>query len=282
VVRRLHFDPSTCQFRLEDLERLVNERTRLICVGGASNLTGTLHDIQAMCTLARDAGALSFVDGVQLVPHVPTDVQMIGCDFLACSAYKFFGPHQGILWSKRLGELEPIQVRPALVGPPACFELGTPSFEAMAGTTAAVNYLAWIGETMADDFLADYSSLKPERQHLHAAMAALFDYEKRLAKRLIDGLLEIPGVIVHGVVDDVDKRVPTVAITAGQTSPKALAEHLAAENIFVWHGHNYAVELVRTLGLEKSGGVVRIGPVHYNTVAEVDETLVVIERFLSH
>ena len=280
IVRRLRFDPGTCEFRLQDLKELISDRTRLICVGGASNLTGTLHDIEAMCALARDAGAMSFVDGVQLVPHVPTDVQKIGCDFLVCSAYKFFGPHQGVLWSHRLGSLEPVQVRPALVAPPACFELGTPSFEAMAGTTAAVNYLAWIGDTMADEYLADFSELPDKRQQLHAAMAALFDYEKQLARRLIQGLVKIPGVRVYGVTDDFDKRVPTVAITADSMSPKALADRLAEHNIFVWHGHNYALELVRTLGLENSGGVVRIGPVHYNTVDEVDDALAVLGDIL--
>ena len=153
-VRWLPFDTETFEFDLSVLENLISERTKLVCLGGASNLTGTINDVARVAKIARDAGALSYIDAVQLAPHVPIDVQEIGCDFLACSAYKFFGPHQGILWGRRelLESMTPYKVRPAPSAPPGCFETGTQSHEGMAGTTAAVEYFAWIGEQFAGDY----------------------------------------------------------------------------------------------------------------------------------
>lgn len=280
-VRWLPFNTDTYEFDLSDLDELLTERTRMVCVGGASNLTGTLHDVQQISAKARAAGAMTFIDGVQSVPHVPTDVQAIGCDFLACSAYKFFGPHQGILWGRRdaFAPLEAYQVRPASKKVPGCFETGTPSFELMAGTAAAVEYFDWIGARMAGDYLGRYEQLSGRRQRLHAAMALLADYEQGLSAHLIAGLASISGVTIHGVTDPaaLSRRVPTVSFTATQQSPQSIAESLDKENIFVWHGHNYALEVVRTLGIEDSGGVVRVGPVHYNTVSELDRLLDLLE-----
>ena len=281
TIRWLPFNTETYEFDLADLDDLLSDRTRMVCVGGASNLTGTLHDVKEVCARARAAGALSFIDGVQSVPHVPTDVQAIGCDFLACSAYKFFGPHQGILWGRRdaFAPLEAYQVRPASKKIPGCFETGTPSFELMAGTTAAVDYFDWIGASMAGDYTDRYAHLSGRRQRLHAAMALLADYEQGLSAQLIAGLQSISGVTIHGVTapEALSRRVPTVSFTAQQLGPQAIAEALDRENIFVWHGHNYALEVVRTLGLEDSGGVVRVGPVHYNTVSELDTLLDLLE-----
>ncbi|MDJ0758679.1 MAG: cysteine desulfurase-like protein [Woeseiaceae bacterium] len=276
-IRWLPFSTETYEFDLADLDELLTDRTRMVCVGGASNLTGTLHDIRTICAKARDAGAMSFIDGVQSVPHVPTDVQDIGCDFLACSAYKFFGPHQGVLWGRReaFAPLTAYQVRPASPVIPGNFETGTPSFELMAGTKAAVEYFDWIGTSMAADYLDRYKHLAGRRQRLHAAMALLTDYEQELSSHLIAGLQSIRGITVHGVTDAdaMRRRVPTVSFTSGQKDPQTIAEALAEENMFVWHGHNYAVEVVKTLGLDDSGGVVRVGPVHYNTQSELDRLL---------
>ena len=192
-VKWLEFDPTTFEFDLARLDELITDRTRLVCVGGASNLTGTLNDVTTICQKARAAGALTYIDGVQSVPHVATDVQAIGCDFLVCSPYKFFGPHQGVLWGRRevLEQLEPYKVRPAYSSIPWCFETGTQSHEGLAGTTAAIDYLAWIGQS------TDGELARP--QALRAAMAMMFDYEKSLASRLISGLQEIDGVVVQGV-----------------------------------------------------------------------------------
>jgi cysteine desulfurase family protein (TIGR01976 family) len=276
-VKWLSFDTDTFEFDLDRLDELFTDRTRLVCIGGASNLLGTINDVASVCARARSAGALTFIDGVQSVPHIATDVQAIGCDFLACSPYKFFGPHQGVLYGRRelLGKLEPYKVRPAPERYPGCFETGTQSHEGFAGITAAVDYFAWIGETMA--------GASGRRNALSAAMLLLFDYEKILAERLIEGLLDIEGVRVLGITDKgaMDRRVPTVSFTHARVAPGDIAQHLADDNIFVWNGHNYAVEVAKSLGIYESGGAVRIGPVHYNSVGEVDETVGVLAKLLS-
>ena len=275
-VRWLPFNTDTFEFDLDILDNLITERTRLLCVGGASNLTGTLNDVTTICDKAKAAGALTYIDGVQSVPHVVTDVQAIGCDFLVCSPYKFFGPHQGVLWGRRelLEQLEPYKVRPATSAIPECFETGTQSHEGFAGIKAAVDYLAWVGESMSGA-----SSGQPA---LRAAMEMLFAYEKALAAQLIEGLLDIDGVTVQGITspDAMDRRVPTVAFTHARTEPAHIAESLARENIFVWKGHNYAVEVAKALNIYETGGAVRIGPVHYNSAQEIDETLAALRRTL--
>src|SRR5210317_644501 len=276
-VRWLPFNTDTFEFDLEVLDNLLTERTRLLCVGGASNMTGTLNDVETICAKAKAAGVLTYIDGVQSVPHVATDVQAIGCDFLACSPYKFFGPHQGVLWGRRelLEQLEPYKVRPATSAIPECFETGTQSHEGFAGIKAAVDYFAWIGESMAGA-----SSGRPA---LRAAMEMLFDYEKSLAAQLIEGLRDIDGVTVQGISspDAMDRRVPTVAFTHNRIDPAHIAESLARENIFVWKGHNYAVEVAKALNIYETGGAVRIGPVHYNSAEELDEALAALRRILA-
>ena len=276
-IKWLPFDATTFEFDLSVLDDLLTERTRLVCVGGASNLTGTINDIKSICAKAKAAGALTYVDGVQSVPHIATDVQDLDCDMLVCSPYKFFGPHQGVLWGRReiLEGLEPYKVRPAPEGIPGCFETGTQSHEGFAGTAAAVDYFAWIGEAMA--------GVSGRRKALRAAMDLLFDYEKQLAAHLVDGLLDIDGVTVQGITvpDALDRRVPTVAFTHASVAPAHIAEALARQNIFVWSGHNYAVEVAKTLGIYDSGGAVRIGPVHYNSIGEIDETLDALRRIVA-
>ncbi len=284
-VRWLPFDHATFEFDLARFEDLLNERTRLVCVGAASNLTGTLNDVRTISRMAREAGAWTYIDAVQSVPHVPTDVQAIGCDFLACSAYKFFGPHQGILWGRReiLERLEPYKVRPAPDELPWAFETGTLSHEGLAGTAAAVDYLAWIGETMAGDYLARFDGYEAgRRRFVHAAMACLFDYETTLTRPLLDGLKAMPGITVQGITaeDALARRVPTVSFTTRGTSPEEIARQLGLRGIFVWSGHNYAVEAARALGIYDSGGAVRVGPVHYNAVHEVERLLNVLEDVL--
>ena len=283
-VRWLPFNPETYEFDLGELEEIISDRTRLICIGGASNLTGTINDVKRICQMARAAGALTYIDAVQLAPHVSIDVQDLGCDFLVCSAYKFFGPHQGILWGRRdlLEALFPYKVRPAPREIPGCFETGTQSHEGMAGTAAAVDYFAWIGEKYAGDFHAANDRYKGRSKLVHAALDYLFAYERDLAAHLISGLQALPGVTVRGVTakDALDRRVPTVSFTAAGAASDVIARELAARNIFVWSGHNYAVEVVKTLGLYESGGTVRVGPVHYNSVEEIDRLLVVLDEII--
>jgi cysteine desulfurase family protein (TIGR01976 family) len=284
-IRWLPFNKESFEFDLDVLDEIITERTRLVCAGSASNLTGTLNDIKAICAKARAAGAISFVDGVQSAPHVPTDVQDIGCDFFVCSSYKFFGPHQGILWGRRevFEQLEPYKVRPSPAELPWCFETGTQSHEGLAGIAATVDYFALIGQSMAEEQLGNWDQFQGQRQQVHAAMELLFDYEKTLTSRLIDGLLDIDGITVQGITDKdaMDRRVPTVSFTHATVAPDKIAQALAKQNIFVWSGHNYAVEVVRTLGIDETGGAVRIGPVHYNSIAEIDELLAALPAALA-
>ncbi len=283
-VRWLDFDTETFEFDLHKLDELINSRTRLICIGGASNLIGTINDVKSVCARASGEGILTYIDAVQSAPHIPTDVQDIGCDFLVCSAYKFFGPHQGILWGKSdvLQRLEPYKVRPAYDAPPWCFETGTQSHEGMAGTAAAVDYFAEIGETMAADHHAAWSHFEGRRRDVHAAMDYLRVYEEQLTAQLITGLQALPGVKVQGITDlsSLKRRVATVSFTHANKASADIARELAEKNIFVWSGHNYAVEAAMALGLYETGGVVRVGPVHYNSAAEVDSLLTELDRIL--
>ena len=276
-VRWLPFNTETFEFDVDALDELLSDRTRLFCIGGASNLTGTLNDVKILCAKARAAGALTFIDGVQSAPHVLPDVQDIGCDFFTCSAYKFFGPHQGILWARTevYEQLEPYKVRPAPLELPWRFETGTQSHEGMAGTAAAVDYFAAIG--------VGIEASSDRRANLSTAFDVMFEYEKALTSQLIGGLQSIPGVTIQGVSDPaaLDRRVPTVSFTHNKHSPDRIARTLGEQNIFVWNGHNYGLEPARALGLLAGGGVVRIGLVHYNTAAEVAATLSAIESIVA-
>ncbi len=283
-IKWLPFDLDSFEFDLSLLDDLLTNKTKLVCVGGASNLIGTINDVKTISSKARDVGAWTYIDAVQSVPHVSTDVQDLGCDFLLCSAYKFFGPHQGILWGRPevLEALEAYKVRPAPDDIPGCFETGTLSHEGMAGTTAAVDYLAGIGEIFGGNYQDQYEEYEGRRRHVHAAMDCLFDYETALASRLIDGLQQLPGVRVQGITakDAMARRVPTVSFTVDGIEPASIAESLAKKNIFVWCGHNYAVEAAKALGIYDSGGAIRVGPVHYNTKDEIDAILIALDKIL--
>jgi selenocysteine lyase/cysteine desulfurase len=211
-------------------------------------------------------------------------VQDLGCDFLVCSPYKFFGPHQGVLWGKYeiLDRLPPYKVRPADDDPPGKFETGTQSHEGQAGTLGALEYLVWAGRTMGQNHHHKYQHFNEQAKWLHAGLDAIREYEKGLSAHLIRGLAEIPGVHVHGIThqDEMEDRVPTVSFTVEGIRPEKIARHCADHNIFVWRGHYYALEVVRHLGLEEAGGMVRIGPVHYNTVEEIDHLLEVVDGFI--
>lgn len=276
-VRYLSFDTDTFEFDLAELDALLNDKTRLVCVGGASNLTGTINDVKTICAQAREAGAWSFIDAVQSAPHIVSNVQDFGCDFFVSSAYKFFGPHQGILWGRRevLEQLQPYKVRPAPETLPWCFETGTQSHEGMAGTAAAVDYFAWIGTEMA-------GAKGTRREAICSALNLLFDYERELADKLVRGLMSIDGVRILGITDEaaMPRRVPTVSFVHDRHRPSSIARALADRNIFAWSGHNYALELARVLDIEKSGGGVRIGPVHYNTLDEIDVLIDALQQIL--
>jgi cysteine desulfurase family protein (TIGR01976 family) len=269
-VRWLDMDPANGTLRLDALPELLGRRTRLVAVGGASNALGTLNDVAAIAAIVREGSdALLFVDAVQSVPHVPTDVRALGCDFLACSPYKFFGPHQGVLWGRagRLERLDAYKVRPASSHPPAIrFETGTQSFEGQAGVLGTIEYLEWLGGEVAP------ARPNARRQALLAAMEACLAYERTLGDRLLAGLASIPGLKLHGP-PTMDGRVPTFAFTIEGHEPGRIAVHLAAANIFAWSGSFYALEPVARLGLEEKGGLLRVGLCHYNDAGEVDRLI---------
>jgi len=281
-VKWLNFDLKTYEYDLEEAQSIFKDNNiKLAAINYASNCLGTINNVKALTEMAHLSDTLVFVDAVQYVPHGPTDVQDIGCDFLACSPYKFFGPHQGVLWGKAelLEKLEAYKVRPAENTAPGKFETGTQLHEGQAGTLGVLEYLEWLGETMGAEYLANFPEFSGRRKKLHAAMLAIQDYEQTLSSRLIEGLQNLAGVDVKGIsaVKDLARRVPTVSFTVKNQNPEEIAVKLAAENIFVWDGHNYALEAVRLLGIEEAGGVVRIGPVHYNTLEEIDRTLEVLK-----
>jgi cysteine desulfurase family protein (TIGR01976 family) len=281
-VKWLNFDLKTYEYDLEEAQSIFKDNNiKLAAINYASNCLGTINNVKALTEMAHLSDTLVFVDAVQYVPHGPTDVQDIGCDFLACSPYKFFGPHQGVLWGKAemLEKLEAYKVRPADNFAPGKFETGTQLHEGQAGTLGVLEYLEWLGETMGAEYLENFPEFSGRRKKLHAAMLAIQDYEQTLSSRLIEGLQNLAGVDVKGIsaVKDLARRVPTVSFTVKNQNPEEIAVKLAAENIFVWDGHNYALEAVRLMGIEEAGGVVRIGPVHYNTLEEIDRTLEVLK-----
>jgi len=180
-------------------------------------------------------------------------------------------------------QLQPYKVRPAPDETPGAYETGTQSHEGAAGVAAAVDHFAWIGETMAKDYYARNAGFSGRRQSVHAAMNFLLDYEATLALHLIEGLQQLPGVRIQGISDPdaMSRRVPTVSFTVSGDSPDRIAKALAGENIFVWSGHNYALEAATVLGILDRGGAVRVGPVHYNTVEEIDELLNALDGIIS-
>jgi cysteine desulfurase family protein (TIGR01976 family) len=286
TVKFLPFDHDSYEFDLDPLDDLLTPRTKLVCINHASNLTGTINDVKSITAKAKSVGAMVYVDSVQFAPHGKIDVQDLGCDFLVCSPYKFYGPHMGVLWGREevLRGLEPYKVRAVGDDLPGCFETGTLSHEAMAGVTACIDYFAWIGRDLADEsYRRRHADCAPRRQSILAAMDYLTDYEDPLTQRLIEGLKGFSGLKVHGITNPnaTARRVPTVSFTVEGHHPNSIAEGLAAEDIYVWSGHNYALEPTMALGLLESGGVVRIGLAHYNTEDEVDRTLGAIARHLS-
>ena len=281
-VRWMSFDLETYEYDLAEAADLLKDgAVKLAAINYASNCLGTINNVKAITELAHQSDAMVFVDAVQYVPHGPTDVQDLDCDFLVCSPYKFFGPHQGVLWGKSelLEKLEAYKVRPADDNAPGKFETGTQLHEGQAGTLGVLEYLQWIGETMGSEYQGYFPEFSGRRMNLHAAMLAVQEYEQTLSRRLIDGLRSLAGVVVRGISNqnDFSRRVPTVSFTVKNQNPEEIALKLAEENIFIWHGHNYALEAIRMMELEESGGVVRIGPVHYNTVEEIDCALEVLK-----
>ncbi|MEK7312520.1 MAG: cysteine desulfurase-like protein, partial [Chloroflexota bacterium] len=244
IVRWVDIREEDCTLDMADFESQITDRTKIVACGYASNAVGTINDVKTVVDMAHAAGALVFVDAVQYVPHGPTDVQALGCDFLACSAYKFFGPHTGIVYGKYdlLDRLTAYKIRPADNKPPYKFETGTQNHEGIAGTLGAVEYLAWLGEQFGGEYAGQFSGMTGRRLYAHCGMAAMMAYERQISERLITGLSQISGLRIWGITDlkRLDRRVPTVSFTLEGWRPRDAAERLAEQNIFVWDGNYYA------------------------------------------
>jgi cysteine desulfurase family protein (TIGR01976 family) len=296
TIRWAEIHEEDCTLDLADLASKINKKTKLVAVGYASNAVGTINPVKKIVQLAHAAGALAYVDAVHYGPHGLIDVQDLDCDFLACSTYKFFGPHMGVLFGKRehLARLRPYKVRPLTEAVPNRWEWGTLNHECIAGITACVDYIAALGTAHGgtDALVRPSSEARPaskstRRAAIIAAFEAIHHYEHGLMTRLISGLQQIPNLKIYGITDPARfaERCPTIAVrvknqTADQT-PLALSTKLGDQGFFTWDGNYYALNLTERLDVEKSGGFLRIGLVHYNTVEEVDRLLSALREIVA-
>jgi cysteine desulfurase family protein (TIGR01976 family) len=273
-VRFADIQEKDCTLDMQHLARQITAKTKLVAVGYASNAVGTINDVKEVVRLAHQVGALAFVDAVHYGPHGLIDVRTIDCDFLACSTYKFFGPHMGVLYGKRehLKRLQPYKVRALVNEVPNRWEMGTLNHECIAGITACVEYLADLGRHVN-------SESTNRRSALISAFQIIQAYERTLAERMLRGLLAIPGLKVYGITDlqKLANRTPTFAVRVDGHTPLELATKLGDRGFFTWDGNYYALNLTERLDVEKSGGFLRIGLVHYNTAEEVNGVVAALQ-----
>jgi cysteine desulfurase family protein (TIGR01976 family) len=271
-VNWVDFDVEDGTLKLEDLQKALERKPRLLAVGYASNGLGTINPVEEIIEMAHKAGTMVYIDAVQYAPHGPIDVQKLDCDFLVSSSYKFFGPHAGILFGKQelLEKLFAYKVRPATNSLPGKFETGTQNHEGIAGVLGAIEYFQWIGKEFGNDRLeGDYQD---RRLELKKGMTAIHAYELKLSQALLTALESVPGLHLYGLTDPnrLADRVATFSFRLKDLHPRVVAEKLAQEGIYVWDGNYYALNVTERLGVEESGGMVRVGAVHYNTLEEVE------------
>jgi cysteine desulfurase family protein (TIGR01976 family) len=278
VIRQVEIKEEDCTLDLEDLKRRLSSKTKLVAVGYASNAVGTINPVAEITKLAHAVGALVFIDAVHYAPHGPIDVRALDCDFLACSPYKFFGPHMGTLYGKRehLLRFNPYKVRPAPDTLPDRWETGTQVQELIAGIAAAVEYIAELGRRHD-------RTAKDRRSALQAAYKVTRDHEMKLLAQLIPGLLAIPGLKFFGITDtrQFQNRCSTVSVRLANHAPVEAAKFLGDRGIFTWDGNYYAMNLAERLGVQDKGGFLRIGLVHYNTSEEVTRLLTALNQLAS-
>jgi len=286
IVKWADFNVKDCRLNLEHLSSLLSKKTRLVALGYASNAVGTVNPVKKIAAMAHEVGAWVWVDAVHYAPHGAIDVQNIDCDFLICSAYKFFGPHVGILWGKMdlLERIAAYKLRPVNPKPPHKFETGTLNQEGLAGVAAAVDYLAEVGCKYRNNApppqgmnLKNYSG---RRKALKQAMGIIAAYERSLFSYMLKELEKVSGLRIYGILnpDEFAERCPTLAFTRQGHTPEAMAKDLGQQGIFVWHGNYYALAVTERLGVENSGGMVRAGLAHYNTKEEVDRFLEALQK----
>ena len=267
-VQYANFNLENGRLDLNHLSKVLETKPRLLAVGYSSNALGTINPVKEITAMAHEAGSLVYIDAVHYAPHGPIDVTDLDCDFLVCSGYKFFGPHVGILYGKYdlLEQLTAYKVRPAPGEPPGKFQTGTPNFEGIAGLLGSLEYLEWLGEKFGGD--QSYQGESNRRLRLIQALKAISSYESTLSAAMLEILEETPGVTIYGP-REIRMRVPTFSFNLQGLSPQQVAAELGKREIYVWDGNYYAVLVTEALGLEESGGMVRVGPVHYNTLEEI-------------
>lgn len=293
TVRIAEFRDEDCTLDVADLASKINSKTKLVAVGYASNAVGTINPVKQIVDLAHKSGALAYIDAVHYGPHGLIDVAALDCDFLACSTYKFFGPHMGVLFGKRehLKRLRPYKVRPNTNAIPNCWEWGTLNHECIAGIAACVDYIADLGrhvtESCGDGRLGRPSSETQgvpltRRAAIEAAYAAIHQHERGLLERMMAGLKKIRGVKIYGITDPArfDDRCATFAVRIENYTPLELATKLGDRGFFTWDGNYYALNVTEHFDVEKSGGFLCIGLVHYNTAEEVDRLLAALREIV--
>jgi cysteine desulfurase family protein (TIGR01976 family) len=304
-IQMVEIHEQDCTLNMDDLACKITPRTKVVAAGYASNAVGTINDVKTIVRLAHDAGAMAFIDAVHYAPHGPIDVRELDCDFLACSTYKFFGPHMGVLYGKRehLARLQPYKLRANTNAVPQRWEWGTLNHECIAGIVACVDYLAGLGRRSLSDARSDDAGTSGHagtsvharpverssgerfapinrRESILSAYSAIHAHERNLMQRMLSGLTQIPGLRLYGIADParLDFRCPTFAVRIPGHTPLALATKLGGQGIFTWDGNYYALNLTERLGVEADGGFLRIGFVHYNTEEEVDRVLEGLRR----
>jgi cysteine desulfurase family protein (TIGR01976 family) len=283
VIRAVKFNEEDCTLDMRDLAAKIGARTRLVAVGYASNAVGTINNVAEVVRLARQAGALSYIDAVHYAPHGPIDVRALDCDFLVCSTYKFFGPHMGVLYGKRerLKTLHPYRVRPNTDNIPNCWEWGTLNHECIAGISACVDYWEELGRRVETGQAASLlegrakPALTARRAAILAAHEAIHQHERAMMERMIAGLLAIARLKLYGISDPqrFENRCATIVVRIEGHTPIELATKLGERGFFTWDGNYYALNLTEQLDVERLGGFLRIGLVHYNTKEEVEALL---------
>jgi cysteine desulfurase family protein (TIGR01976 family) len=273
-VNWVDFDVEDGTLKLDELQKALERKPKLLAVGYASNGLGTINPVDQIVKRAHEAGTIVYIDAVQYAPHGPIDVQKLGCDFLVSSSYKFFGSHSGILYGKHelLEKLFAYKVRPATNTLPGKFETGTQNHEGIAGALGAIEYFEWVGKEFGNEYVKGLSDYAGRRLELKKGMAVIHTYELELGRALLSVLGSIPGLHLYGLTDEnrLQDRVATFSFRLKDMHPRLIAEKLANEGIYVWDGNYYALNVSERLGVEERGGMVRVGAAHYNTLEEVE------------
>ncbi len=284
VIKWIDFNHDDCTLDINSFENNLSDKTKLIAVGYSSNVFGTVNNIKEIIAAARKTDAIVFVDAVHYAPHAPIDVQELDCDFLVCSAYKFFGPHVGVLYGKYelMESLKPYKTRAAGDLPPDKFETGTQNFEGQAGLIATINFLESYGKKYQENFAEEFPSFSGRRLYLKIAMAFIESFEADIFTYLMDELEKLQNIRIYGITnrEKFNERIPTVSFRVNGQTPHETAKALGDKGIYVWDGHCYGYEPVKQLGLLESGGVVRVGLSIYNTKEEVDRFIEAMKELL--